>query len=92
MEGLRTMSEYYQLIIHPDNHNILFVSSTFGVFISNNAGQSWEPFNEGLPVQDFYVRDNVAENLKITPDGKYLVLGITAHGVWRIDITGIAEK
>ena len=92
MEGLRTMSEYYQLIIHPDDHNILFVSSTFGVFISNDAGQSWEPFNEGLPVEDFYIRDNVAENLKITPDGRYLVFGVTAHGVWRIDITGIAEK
>ncbi|MCP4612332.1 MAG: hypothetical protein GY845_26850 [Planctomycetes bacterium] len=90
MDGLRTMSEYYQLIIHPDDHNILFVSSTFGVFISNDAGQLWEPFNEGLPVQEFYIRDNVAENLKITPDGRYLVFGITAHGVWRVDITEIA--
>jgi len=90
MNGLQDMSEYYQLIIHPDNHNILFVSSTFGIFMSNDAGKSWEPFNEGLPEKHFYIRDNVAENLKITPDGKYLVFGITAHGVWRVDITGIA--
>ncbi|MFC1652196.1 WD40/YVTN/BNR-like repeat-containing protein [Planctomycetota bacterium] len=92
MEGLPIKSEYYQLIVYPENHDILFVSSTFGVFKSNDAGQSWEPFNEGLPVTDFYIRDNVAENLKITPDHRYLVLGITAHGVWRVDITGIAEQ
>jgi photosystem II stability/assembly factor-like uncharacterized protein len=92
MEGLQTMSEYYQLIIHPDDHNILFVSSTLGVFMSKDAGQSWMPFNEGLPEKHFYIRDNVAENLKITPDGRYLVFGITAHGVWKVDITGIADN
>lgn len=92
MDGLPLMCEYYQLIIHPQDHDRLFVSSTFGVFTSDDAGASWEPLNKGLPVEDFYIRDNVAENLKITPDNKYLVLGITAHGVWRVDITGMIEK
>jgi photosystem II stability/assembly factor-like uncharacterized protein len=92
MDGLPIMCEYYQLIIHPDDHNRLFVSSSLGVFTSNDAGASWEPFNEGLPVKHFYVRNNVAENLKITPDNKYLVLGITAHGVWRVDIAEMIEK
>ena len=91
MDGLPIMCEYYQLIIHPDDHDRLFVSSSFGVFTSNDAGASWEPFNKGLPVEYFYIRDNVAENLKITPDNKYLVLGITAHGVWRVNITGMIE-
>jgi photosystem II stability/assembly factor-like uncharacterized protein len=92
MEGLPVMCEYYQLIIHPGDHDRLFVSSSLGVFTSNDAGASWEPFNEGLPVEHFYIRDNVAENLKITPDNKYLVLGITAHGVWRVDIAEIIDK
>lgn len=85
-KGLPVMSEFYQLIIHPDDHDRLFLSSTYGVFTSRDAGASWEPFNEGLPVDEFYVRDNVAENLKLTPDNRFLVLGITAHGVWRVDL------
>jgi len=92
MAGLPIMCEYYQLIIHPDDHDRLFVSSSLGVFTSNDAGASWEPFNKGLPVEHFYIRDNVAENLKITPDNKYLVLGITAHGVWRVEITEMIER
>lgn len=92
MDGLPVMCEYYQLIIHPEDHDRLFVSSTLGVFTSNDAGASWGPFNKGLPVEHFYIRDNVAENLKITPDNKYLVLGITAHGAWRVDIAGIIDK
>ena len=92
MDGLPIMCEYYQLIIHPDDHDRLFVSSSLGVFTSSDAGTSWEPFNEGLPVEHFYIRDNVAENLKITPDNKYLVLGITAHGVWRVNIARIVEN
>jgi photosystem II stability/assembly factor-like uncharacterized protein len=92
MNGLPIMCEYYQLIIHPDDHERLFVSSSFGVFTSSDAGASWKPFNKGLPVEHFYIRDNVAENLKITPDNKYLVLGITAHGVWRVDIREIINE
>lgn len=37
-------------------------------------------------MDEYYVRDNVADNLKLTPDNKLLVLGITAHGVWRVDL------
>jgi photosystem II stability/assembly factor-like uncharacterized protein len=87
MNGLKNMSEYYQLIIHPKNHDILFLSSSFGVFISLDGGESWKPFNNGMPTNEFYIRDNVAQNLKMTPDLNYLVLAIAGHGVWRVDIT-----
>jgi photosystem II stability/assembly factor-like uncharacterized protein len=87
MEGLRNMSEYYQLIIHPDDHDVLFVSSTFGVFISTDAGGSWEPFNDGMPLFYHYVRDNVAENLKMTPDRSHLMICIVGFGVWKVDIS-----
>jgi photosystem II stability/assembly factor-like uncharacterized protein len=92
MDGLRNMSEYYQLIIHPINHSVLFVSSTFGVFISWDAGGSWEPFNAGMPVGDFYIRDNVAENLKISTDGNRLYLAIIGWGVWMVDITELLPE
>jgi photosystem II stability/assembly factor-like uncharacterized protein len=87
MDGLSDDSEYYQIIIHPDDHDVLFLSSTFGVFISTDAGDSWSPFNEGMPVVYHYVRDNVAENMKMTPDGDHLMLCVVGYGVWRVDIS-----
>jgi hypothetical protein len=85
------MSEYYQIIIHPGNHDILFLSSTFGVFISRDAGGSWTPFNAGMPIEHFYLRDNVAQNLKMTPDNRYLVMAIHQQGVWKVDISSILD-
>ncbi|MGA1793915.1 MAG: WD40/YVTN/BNR-like repeat-containing protein [Thermoplasmatota archaeon] len=90
MNGLVDLSEYYQIIIHPEDHDILFLSSSYGVFISLDGGDSWDPFNNGMPEKYFYVRDNVAQNLKITPDMRYLVMAITGFGVWRVDISDIA--
>jgi photosystem II stability/assembly factor-like uncharacterized protein len=91
MNGLVNMSEYYQIVMHPDDHDLLFVSSTFGVFISRDAGLTWEPFNDGMPVRDHYMRDNVADNMKMSPDRSYLVLCIVGYGVWKVDITEILE-
>jgi photosystem II stability/assembly factor-like uncharacterized protein len=87
MEGLRNMSEYYQLIIHPDDHDVLFVSSTYGVFVSMDAGDTWKPFNDGMPVWDHYMRDNVASNMKMNPDKNSLMLCIVGFGVWEVDIS-----
>ncbi len=92
MDGLRNMSEYYQLIIHPDDHDVLFVSSSYGVFISWDAGGAWEPFNDGMPVFHHYVRDNVAENMKMTPDDDHLMLCIVGFGVWKVDITHLLDQ
>jgi photosystem II stability/assembly factor-like uncharacterized protein len=87
MNGLPVMSEYYSLIIHPDNHNLLFVSSSYGVFASMDSGESWHPMNNGIPIQRHELRDNVAENLKLTPDLASLLFGISQHGVWKADIS-----
>jgi photosystem II stability/assembly factor-like uncharacterized protein len=91
MNGLKNMSEYYQLIIHPDNHDILFLSSSYGVHISQDGGETWNRFNNGMPTSEFYVRDNVANNLKMTPDMRFLVMAIASQGVWRVDISSIME-
>jgi photosystem II stability/assembly factor-like uncharacterized protein len=91
MKGLVNMSEYYQLIIHPDDHDVLFVSSTHGVFISRDAGGSWGPFNDGMPTSEHYVRDNVAENMMMTSDRSHLMLCIVGYGVWRVDISLLLE-
>ncbi|NIT79334.1 MAG: hypothetical protein GWO44_21185 [Thermoplasmata archaeon] len=92
MDGLRNMSEYFQLIIHPDDHDVLFVSSSYGVFISWDAGGTWIPFNDGMPVIHHYVRDNVAENMRMTPDNDSLMLCIVGYGVWKVDITHLLDR
>ncbi len=89
--GLRDMVEYYQLIIHPLNHDILFLSCNDGVFISLDAGDSWKPFNHGMPVEHFYVRDNVAQNLKMTPEKDSLIMAIHGHGAWQVDISQLTD-
>ena len=47
------------------------------------------PMNNGIPIEYHMMRDNVASNLKLTPDKKNLILGIVNYGVWKADITGI---
>ena len=89
MNGLKNMSEYYSLIIHPDDSQTLFLSSTYGVYLSQDAGETWTPMNNGIPIEYHMMRDNVASNLKLTPDKKNLILGIVNYGVWKADITGI---
>jgi len=91
MNGLRNMSEYYQIIIHPKDHDILFLSSTYGVFISQDGGDSWIPFNKDMPVNYFLIRDNVASNLRMTPDMNYLIMAINSYGVWRCDISSLVN-
>lgn len=89
MNGLSKDYEYYSLLIHPENTNLLFLTSNYGVFTSKNGGYSWTPANDGLPVTYHYMRDNVAQNLKFTHDLNYLILGVTDYGTWYADIRDI---
>jgi photosystem II stability/assembly factor-like uncharacterized protein len=91
MNGLQEMSEYYSLIIHPDNHVLLFISSSYGVYASMDAGESWHPMNNGIPIKIHELRDNVAENLKMTPDLDSLIFGVGQFGVWKAEITPLFD-
>jgi hypothetical protein len=55
--------------------------------VSRDAGAHWQPINDGLPVAEHRIRDNVAQNLKLTADGESLILTIVDYGVWRADIS-----
>jgi photosystem II stability/assembly factor-like uncharacterized protein len=87
MKGMDDDREYYRLIIHPADHDVLFVSTDRGVFASADAGASWRPMNGGLPTLWHRIRDNVARNLWLTADQRYLVLGVVDYGVWRADLS-----
>lgn len=67
-------------------HRLLFLSTNIGVYLSRDAGENWEPINSGLPSIDNQVRDNVADNLALTYDNRYLILGLMNYGVWRADL------
>jgi PKD repeat protein len=87
MNGLDERSEFYKILIYPPNHNILFLSTSNGVYLSWDAGMSWEGINSGLSTTNNQVRDNVADNLALTQDNKYLVLGLREYGVWKADLS-----
>jgi photosystem II stability/assembly factor-like uncharacterized protein len=89
MSGLEDKSEFYTLIIYPPDHNILFLSTNRGVYLSRNAGTTWKPINNGLPSLDNQVRENVADNLALTPDNRHLILGLMNYGVWKLNLAEI---
>lgn len=89
MNGLSDQNEYYKLLIYPLNHNVLFLSSSNGVFLSEDAGATWKPINNGLPTTNNQVRDNVADNLALTCDNKTLLLGLMSYGMWKADLSQI---
>lgn len=87
MDGLDRRSEFYTLLVYPRDPAALFLSTSRGMYWSRNRGSLWEPLNEGLPITHNAVRDNVAQNLTFTSDHRYLLLGLTGHGVWRADLS-----
>ncbi len=85
MNGLHRGNEFYQLIMYPYNYDILFVSSTAGVYMTKDAGESWEWIGWGLRSGSGGV-NNVANNLKMDASGRYLYLGTQARGVYKADL------
>jgi len=89
MNGLEEKCEFYNILIYPLNHNILFLSTSIGVYLSKDAGNSWEGINSGLPTTHNKARNNVAEYLAFTPDNRYLILSLSGYGVWKTDLSTV---
>jgi len=68
----------------PENRNILYTGTDYGVFISKDGGKKWDvPGN--LPF--VYVLD-----LRIHPRDNILMIGTHGRGVWVMDANPINEK
>ena len=91
MNGLERDREYYQLIMYPDNHDILFVSAWDGVYMTKNSGKSWESINYNLKVAIGAI-NNVANNLKLDASNRYLYLGTKGRGVYKADLNKLNLK
>jgi photosystem II stability/assembly factor-like uncharacterized protein len=64
---------------HPDNANILFCGTDFGIYMSKDGGKKWVAINANLPA-------SVSVNdLFIHPRDKKLVIGTYGRGVYVLD-------
>jgi len=71
--------------ISPHHSSILYAGANYGLFRSFNSGEGWEAINEGLDIAPSIV-NNVANNLKLDAEGRYLYLGTGGRGVYRVDL------
>ncbi len=78
------------IIPHPSDNNILYLSTEFGCYKSNNGGVNWIRWNYGMPdklpqattINDLDVIDSLALN------GRYYILAATyGRGIWMREIS-----
>jgi photosystem II stability/assembly factor-like uncharacterized protein len=67
------------IVEHPDDANILFCGTDFGVYMSKDGGKKWIAINGNIPA-------SVSVNdLFIHPRDKKLVIGTYGRGVYVLD-------
>ena len=88
--GLNLNQEFYQISVDKNNPEILYLCTQMnGVFISDNAGDSWEPWNEGMTTLIAGTNsNNVAQPMVQTVDGRYIYFGTADSGVFRRKAVG----
>jgi photosystem II stability/assembly factor-like uncharacterized protein len=83
--GLNVTQEFYKIIVDKHNPDLLYLAcQNDGVFISYDAGESWEAWNDGLThKRPGSSGNNVANPLVQSADGRYLYFGTFGAGVFR---------
>jgi len=85
--GLDKNNEFYAIVVHPRNPNVLFLATQGdGVYVSTDAGESWQPMNRGLPTLEVGHGLNVSSPLKLDAAGRSLYLATNGFGVYRFDL------
>jgi photosystem II stability/assembly factor-like uncharacterized protein len=87
--GLDLNKEFYKIIVDKFNSNILYLATqNDGVFISENAGKTWQTFNDGLTnLQAGTNGNNVTNTMALSEDGKVLYFGSAGSGMFRRYLT-----
>ncbi len=68
----------------PVNKDLLFVGTDVGVYVSANAGRSWQKFMSGLPTVP-------VNDLKIHPRDHELIAATHGRSVWIVDIAPLQQ-
>lgn len=71
---------YHTVLVNPQNSSMVFVGCDFGVFVSMDAGVTWQSFSDGLP-QAVMVFD-----FKYSPSDNALVAFTHGHGVYKFSL------
>lgn len=69
---------------HPQNPNLLFVGTDYGVHVSIDGGKSWASMKNNMPTQPVH-------DLKIHPRENDLIVATHGRGVWIADIYPLVE-
>jgi len=92
--GLDCEQEFYKILVDHHDASILYLATEWdGVYISRDAGQSWESWNDGLTNKTAGVNsNNVTNTMLISPDGNLIYFGTAGDGVFRRLTETVAEK
>ena len=74
--GQLPRSEFNSIVAHRSNPRILYLGADSGVYVSPDAGNTWSPFDTGLPN---------AEVLQIYWENNHLYAVTYGRGLWRIN-------
>jgi photosystem II stability/assembly factor-like uncharacterized protein len=70
------------VVVHPSQHDHLYVATDTGVYHSIDAGATWESYGIGIPL------GLVTTDLKIVPAGEQFTIfvGTYGRGIWSIEM------
>jgi len=70
---------------HPNNPNLLFVGTEFGVFLSISGGGHWVALKNNLPTVNVY-------DIEIHPRENDLIIATHGRGIWILDDIAALEE
>lgn len=70
---------------HPRNKNLLFAGGEYGLYISQDAGESWAELKNNLPRVP-------VDDIAIHPRDNDLILGTHGRGIWIMDSISALEQ
>jgi len=84
-QNLNLSQEFLKILVDPQDRNTLYLATqNQGVWISDDAGENWQAWNDGLRCRGAGTNgNNVANVLALSADGRTLYFATLGAGVWR---------